>query len=315
MKKLVVLALLAAMTLPLIADDASVLPTRTLRLSVVPMYSTCTQNYNKDGNLVDIIHHDRLTTGNLGFELEYGISNWISADLQWTPGVNLYSKVVSDIYKNENMYGFYDLAAVAKIQIVGEKAPVRSRTIRFTLAPGLKIPMPEPDWQEQFKAKNNHDDYTWTSVDKHAFGIVGRLYVDYVLNKIFFLNLYSEYIYFFERKSANEGPAPTTYDLAYGYALTLEAEPHFEFLLNKGLKLGLSLPANYIMGPDVLVNGDVRTNSAYYFLKLSPTASLSLMKSFIPLEFKAGYSLPLVGEQVHATSSIILEVKASIKFK
>jgi hypothetical protein len=316
MKKLFALALLAAILLPAFADDALVLPARTLRLSIVPTYTTRTKNYDNDGKLIDITNHDSISTGNLGFALEYGLTNWISADVHWTPGLTVYSKVVSDVYKYENYNGIFDLFAGVKIQIVGEKAPVKNASFRLAMTPGLKIPMPDPDWQEQYKNNLNHEDYTAQSLDLHAWGVGGRLSFDYVLNKMFFFNLYSEYLYFFERKNANRMPAPnaTTYDFAYGYSLTFEAEPHFEFMLGKDLRLGLSLPANYTMFPDYKVDGKTQDDSAKCFLKLTPTASLFLMKSFIPLEFKAGYSMPLWGIQAEAFSSIILQIKAYIKF-
>ena len=45
------------------------------------------------------------------------------------------------------------------------------------------------------------DDDEWIAqeLDKHAFGIGARGYFDYVVSKMFFVNLYSEFIKYFAR--------------------------------------------------------------------------------------------------------------------
>jgi len=221
MKKLLILVVLLVLVLPVFADDALVLPQGVLRISIAPSYGFANKTWDKDGEAQDIIPNPLFTTNksdgiqyfNLGIALEYGVNDWITAAIQWTPGWNLWSTMGFDkqlippstyLYFDQGVLGsFADLFAGAKIQIVGKKAPVVNNTMRFSIAPGVKIPMPgdsKPTPTDLVKDET----HVLKEIDNHLWGLGGRLYFDYNVTPEFFVNLYSEFIYYPEQKNRQE---------------------------------------------------------------------------------------------------------------
>jgi len=310
----------AAIALPLFADDALVLPKGVLRTYLTTAYAFGDQKYDADGEKVDSMDLKAL---NVGFAMEYGVNDWITAAAQWAPGWTLWSKTdvgfsplpyTSDVKVN----GLYDLFLGAKLQIVGPKAPVASQKFRVAVAPGVKIPMPDADWDEQVDNLSAGDDVVLSSADKHAFGIGARAYCDYVINEMFFMNLYSEFIKYFERKDA-EGisvfPLGTTkQDIAYGYDLTLEFEPHFELPLANSAKFSASLPLTYKMTPEIEYDGTAKADSDTTSLSLTPSVSYFFLAGALPFEAKLGYAVPLMGTNTTALNRVVFQFKSYLKF-
>jgi hypothetical protein len=211
--------------------------------------------------------------------------------------------------------------AGAKIQVIGEKAPVASKKIRLAAAAGVKIPVKAPDaayWIEQATAMGTGGEWVASYNDKPLWGLGARGYFDYVLNDMFYINLYSEFIYYLGTVKGNEYSVPSiplgATELTLGYDLTLEAEPHFEMMLGEGLRLGAGLPVTFTMSPEVKYDDVAQADTNIYLLTIGPNVSLFLLKSFIPMEFKLGYTLPLVGKNAYATNTLVLQVKLYMRF-
>jgi hypothetical protein len=50
--------------------------------------------------------------------------------------------------ENAKIIGPYVIYTTVKFQIIGSNAPVKFDPIRLVLAPVVKIPLPQPDWQK-----------------------------------------------------------------------------------------------------------------------------------------------------------------------
>jgi hypothetical protein len=324
MKRLVVAFLLVVLAASVFADDALVLPKGVLRTYLTGAYAFASQEWDPDGDKVDFAAFDSLSALNLGGALEFGVIDWISAAVQWAPGWTVWSATKNGLgaYDNLLVNGPYNIFAGAKIQVVGPKAPVASEKIRLAAATGVKIPLKKPDadyWTEQLTANLSGEEWVASYNDKPLWGLGARGYFDYVLNQMFYFNLYSEFIYYLGKANANEysldyGLTYGTSELTVGYDLTLEAEPHFEMMLGDGLQLGAGLPVTLTMSPELKVDGTAVADSNSYLLTISPNLSLFLMKFYIPLEFKLGYTLPLVGKNAYATNTLVLQVKVYLRF-
>src|SRR5271157_1453354 len=96
MRKALVFLLLAAFAIPIFADDALVLPAGVLRLYVVPTYAMADKMYDSSGKAQDIAFGPstaKFSLFNLGLAAEYGVTDWLTAALQWTPGWYAWSDV------------------------------------------------------------------------------------------------------------------------------------------------------------------------------------------------------------------------------
>lgn len=317
MRKLSVLLLLAVLALPAFADDALVLPAGVLRLYAVPVYAWISQQYDNNGTAQDIPGQEKIQVFNLGFAAEYGALDWLTAAVQWTPGWYAWSDISTTPappYKM-NVNGVDDLFAGAKIQILGEKGLVQNEMLRFAVAPGVKIPLPDVDWNAQQQNAGSGKDTTVLSLAKHAWGFGARGYFDYVINEMFFVNLYSEFIYYLERKGASSLAAyPGTFDVNWGYDLTVEVEPQAKFTITDGIRLGAGVPLTFVTTPKIKINGTEQANTDTNLLSLRPNVSVFFMKFFVPIELKAQYSLPLYGKNTFAVSAFDVELRTYLKF-
>ena len=288
------------------------------RSYVANTYAFADSSFDLDGEKNDIpAGGGAIKVYNLGLALEYGVTDWISAAVQWAPGVNLWSERDALAGASEtNLSGLADIFAGAKIQIIGAKAPVENSVIRFAIAPGVKIPLPGIDMEEQFNNILAGDPVTVAQADKHLFALGARAYFDYVINKMFFMNLYSEFTYYPIEGDVKD-TSPTSYastsSIAYGYQLVMEAEPHFEYMMDS-IRISAGLPITYVMTPNYSVNDTEVADTATSVLKLAPSISALLTKTPLPLEFKLGYSFPIMGNNTMAVNSITFQAKAYFKF-
>ncbi len=322
MKKITLLALVCVLLAAsfAFADDANVLPAGVGRFYVANTYAFANGSYDVDGELDEYADGaGAFKVYNLGLALEYGINDWISAAAQWAPGVNLWNERDAMAGLSEtNLNGMADVFVGAKIQVVGENAPVQNSMVRLAIAPGVKIPLPGTDMQEQLETvmSGSGDPVTVAQTDKHLFALGARFYFDYIINKLFYMNLYSEFTYYpVEGDAQDIAPSPASdVKVAYGYQLVIEAEPHFDYMLDNGIRLSAGLPVTYVMTPNIKVDGDEVDDSATSVLKLAPSVSALLTKTPLPLEFKLGYSLPVLGVNTPATNALTFQAKAYFKF-
>jgi len=283
MKKILIcgLALLVLGT-ALFADDAKVMPARVGRIYFAPTFGFANGAFDKDGDYEEFdTDNGSMKFFNMGFALEYGIIEWITAALQWAPGWNAWSKIEMGAPVDTNLNGVADLFLGAKLQIIGGQAPVQNDLVRLALAPGVKIPLPGPDYEEEAINMGKGDPVTVANIDKHVLGIGGRFYFDYVISDSFFINLYSEFIGYpvkgdLEKNGftgymaagmAEYGLQASTAAMSgglytagsikaideiktnYGYDLTFELEPVFSTSLAQTTTLTAGLPFNFKLNP------------------------------------------------------------------
>ena len=194
MKKCIILGLaLLVLGTALFAEDAKVMPARVGRFYIAPNFTFANGVYDEDGKLDKDAMDGSVKIFNLGFALEYGIIDWITGAIQWVPGVTVWSDLEALTGKKDtNANGVADLFLGAKMQIIGQTAPVKSDMFRFAAAPGLKIPLPGPDFEKQVENLNKGDKATLNNMDNHVLAVGGRFYFDYIINKYFFINVYNE---------------------------------------------------------------------------------------------------------------------------
>src|SRR5271157_2282070 len=334
MKKSIVLTLLVCLAVPAFADDAMVLPAGVFRFTLVPSYDFVPGAYGTNGSYTGYnAGQGKVTAFNGAAALEYGVNDWITAAVQWTPGWNMSSSVdtnwstvpVGPRTSNANVNGLYDLFIGAKIQLVGEKAPIKSESIRFCPALGITVPFGGVNFADQWTNYANGNNVTVANVDIQTLGVGARIYADYIFSRAFFLNLYSQFLYFpgtvaFKDASFQDyatyfltsGPNPS---VGYGYELTVELEPHYIYSLSDGVQLQGSLPFTYTYSPDLTIGGSDAPSTSQSLIVMRPTLDLFLLKSAIPfpLEFKLAYSLPLVGWDAGATNALIFIIRVYFK--
>lgn len=320
MKKIVIGVLLLALAAAVFADDALVLPKGVLRVYLTGAYAFFNQEWDADGEKGDLstILADSASAINLGGAAEFGVTDWISAAVQWAPGWNVSSAIDGGVgpYANLLLTGPYNVFVGAKVQVIGPKAPVANEKIRLAAATGVKVPTKFPDadyWAEQAAALGGGDEWHAGYNDKPLWGIGARGYFDYVLNKMFYMNLYSEFIYYLGTLKGTEYSVATAADpreYNLGYDLTVEAEPHFETMFGNGMRLGVGVPVTFSYSPEVKIDDTAVDNTESYVLSVAPNVSLFLTKFVLPIEFKLGYTLPLVGDNAFATNTVVLQIKA-----
>ncbi|MDR3122186.1 MAG: hypothetical protein LBU16_00190 [Treponema sp.] len=311
MKRFITLTLLFFCGIAFVAaDDASVLPGRIGRVYLAPIFAFANGSYDTEGSYKDFQSGEgSMNAFALGIAAEYGVTDWISAAVQWTPAWMVASKVdvKQDIpsvglLDGANANGPADLFIGAKFLLIGETAPLKMSHLRFALATGVKAPLPGPDFDDQLDNVRNNKAVTAANQDKHVLGLGVRGYADYVVNKNFFINFYTEFIgYPLNGKLSESGltGAATVYNLKeartqvrgvlessgfytpglendiihykdevqYGYDLNMELEPVFSMPLGGGVNFTAGLPLNFHYSP--AQQYDVSINSSYV-LSLSP---------------------------------------------
>ncbi len=356
MKKVLALLLLAAIVAPAFADDALMLPQSVWRFRVIPSFTTHSQAYDEDGKLDDIGAYDSVQIWNLSMALEYGVNDWITAAMQWTPGWRFASSfsgavdapnqllsagvqanplltdpqkagIIAGLPDNEklNSTGLNDLFVGAKVQIVGEEAPVVNSAHRFALATGALVPLSTYDAVAEAENYIDEKEYQPERVDNDALGIGARLYYDFVVNDSFFINYYNEFIYYTPRKLESFGLTvdPATgqaiedvekLKYEYGYDLTFQVEPQYATMIGSGLELGASLPFTFVTSPKDKIEGDTVDNSDSYKFSIDPSVNLFAQSLPWPIDFELTYSIPVAGKNTTADHTVALQIKNYLKF-
>jgi hypothetical protein len=251
------------------AENAEVLPSRTGRVYAAPTFAFVNGGFDQDGEYWKYDDEGgSLMALNLGFAAEYGILDWLTASLQWAPGWTPWSVVDHSLPNEVNVNGLADIFAGMKLQLIGKNAPVKAGWLRLALAPGIKIPLPGPDFTEEAQKIADGDAGSIGNQDKHVLGAGGRGYLDVIFTEYFFINLYGEFIYY-PLKGKLEDSGLDGYEIAakinsskktignaieaggvyYGYDLTFEAEPVFTLPLGRGVSFSAGLPFNYKQSP------------------------------------------------------------------
>ncbi|MDC7241117.1 MAG: hypothetical protein PQJ50_12245, partial [Spirochaetales bacterium] len=190
MKKSLLLLALVVLGTTLFADDALVLPKGVMRVRLTNTYAFMDQAYDDSGSLQD---DTEVKMDILGAAFELGLTDQITLGIQWAPGYTVWSEIEG--VDDGKLTGVHHLYLGTKIQLLGEKAFIPSEKMRFTVTPGVRIPLQKYDAESEFTNLINSKEYQLDSVDNEAWGIGGRLKFDYVFTDSFFLNFYTEMIY------------------------------------------------------------------------------------------------------------------------
>ncbi|HOX12127.1 MAG TPA: hypothetical protein P5313_11150 [Spirochaetia bacterium] len=317
MKKFLVLLLVLAALAPAFADDAKVLPKGVFRLSFVFARNAYDERYDANG---DISSTGEVSALAIGTALEFGVTDQVTAAVQWTPAYAFNTSIESVAPLPfdptlANADGLADLFVGAKFLIMGAQGFVPNDTFRIAFAPGVLIPLDNPDWAAEVAAAIGGNEYKVTSPSTQAIGLGFRTYFDWVLSKMFYINLYNQTIFYLPVTKSQFNPLDTTeHEYAYGYKLTFEAEPHFDYSFSDKVSVSVGVPVTFTMGPQLEIDGaPSATNPEYYILSASPSASVFVM-AFMPFELKAGYTLPILGKNANAASTLVFQLKTFLKF-
>lgn len=318
MRKLLVLTLILALAATVFADDALVLPKGVIRVRATGAYTMATETFDADSEKVDLAGGNSLNMFNLGASLEYGIIEGVNIAAKWIPGYVVYTKFEDS--DKAKLNGPFDLFLGAKVQILGDRPvaeTLKNETMRFAVAAGAVVPLPGADFDEQRANILAGDEFIAADVDRHVFGVGGRLYFDYVGNKMFYFNLYSEFIKYFKKDqdmlAFTPFPVVATAEMDYGYQLTLEAEPHFETPVAPGVLFKAGLPVTYVMSPEVKADGTGIADTDSYSLEVRPNVALFITTLRPPVELEVGYLYPVAGKNVsYANSALTFQLKVYV---
>lgn len=278
MKKLpvIVLALLPVFgSLPVFAEESSLLAGRTLRLTLAPSFGFQIQEWEgREGAKVMLF--------NAGMGLEYGVSEWFNAQVLWVPGVNAWSELKAD-GGGSSTYGYLpDLFLGLKLGIIGQDAPVVKENMRFSVAAGVKTPLPSTDGSD-------------LEGDYHLWGSALRLYYDYVFSPLFYLNTYVEAVYYPDQRVI--GPNYATRSVYHPLDLRFQLDFRFRRALEeKGVELHWGLPLTFFVAP--WINRNDKAGGMESVMHFTPglffTAFWPSMK--YPFDVSLRYEAPVWGK-------------------
>lgn len=268
MKKALILLLLVAMVAPVFAGDANVLPQGVGRLYIVPAFSTWSQAWDADSEKDDSGLGDA-TTFNIASALEYGVTPFLSAGLQYIPGYVI-SNDFSDAEKVDAT-GTGNLDIGAKIQVVGPSGLVPNEMMRLSFLPGVFLPLSSYDAKGEATALGAGDEYAGDGVANSSFGAGLQTAFDYFITPNVYINLFNEIRLHTAEDFVEAGLLPyATWAGASagiatasggavtleepgavypGYNLTLELEPTFQTSLTESVRFTGSLATTWKYNP------------------------------------------------------------------
>ncbi len=336
MKKILISVLLASLTFAAFADDAKVLPSGVMRLTLANLILTADQAYDDDGEAQDSTEY---FFDNFGAAVEFGITDKISAAVQWVPGVMLADDYTNDALAALNdqliFTGISDFFVGAKIQVL------KTDDMRFAFAPGVIIPADSLDGLEEGRNALAGDDFRLASQSEtESLGFGGRFYFDYQINKDFYVNLYNQTKYYLPNERYDDGAGATyagtvsyyvntlgqplnvavaaaeaatvKHEYEYPIYLDFELEPHYDLTLSKTGSMGFGLPVKYSMKGETTVEGVGQDDDSYSF-SINPGLSF-FYTGGIPFEVAANYDIPLMGKNADKRSMFTFKLKLFYDF-
>ena len=327
---LLVLALTGAAAF---ADDATILPKGVFRARLIPSYSMTDKEFDADGEKVDTSAEGTITTISGAFEL--GVVESVTVGLKWAPGYYAMSDLTNPPLANmdEVVYtGPADLEIGAKVQVLGEQGFVKSDALRVALTPGFSIPLDSYDAEAEFESYQAGDPFRAATTSGHSslgFGV--KADADYMLNKMFFLNLHGQAFYYLPSSYTTFTTVATYYgalaaygaataqavspiedtETAYGLEYAVEFEPHAKIAIDKKTSVNLGLPIFYSLNlaDTMTYNGNETESDDATFLKVSPYVSCFTLIGPLPVEAQIQYDYPVMGTNSKSTSTLTLQLK------
>jgi hypothetical protein len=332
-KKILFLTLLACLVGPFVfADDADVLPAGVMRLRLIPALDSTTLSYDKDGKSTDAAPKNSALIASGTFE--FGLTDQISAGLQWAPGY-IVSASFTDVpaaykamYDKLKVYGPADLQIGAKVEVAGPKGFVPNDQIRFAVTPGVIVPLDTYDPEAEFKNASAGKEFRAYSTSSHSsVGLGAKADVDYLFTDLIYVNLHGQVTQYLEHSgkdfstymgnALSGGLLPLTdTKTTYGLEYIVELEPHVKFPLGESLSLAGGLPFTYqasLEGKSVYNSVETKIDPEST-LVVAPQASVTTMVGPLPIELEVQYSLPLMGKSSSGGNTLSAQLKLFYKF-
>jgi hypothetical protein len=349
MKKIIISLLLISLSMSsiLFAEDAFTLPAGVMRLTLANSYITIDEQFDENGESEEFYD---VALYNLGAALELGITDTISAALQWAPGTYLYTSVEDDDLNtllnavgsstdNITYAGYADLFAGAKAQIVGENGFIKNDKIRAAMALGVQVPLQDYSLEDEVDSLLAGDDFAYIDQSTTGFlGFGGRFYFDYQFTERFFINLYNQTAYYLPRDNyiysvteaatwqayadaAGDAYAQSTTGIDDPYATEehiypiyydFEIDFNYDLPLSEKSKMGFGFPLQYSFNGETSVDGEGQ-DDASYSVGISPSISFFTAES-IPFEVAFNYYLTLAGENTYKKNYAGLQLKLFYDF-
>ena len=289
MKKIVIVTavLLALSGAAVFAEEAELLPESTLRLTIAPAFGFQVQEWTGSGD-------DKVMLFNTGMGLEYGVNNWLGAQVLWVPGVNAWSKL------DNGTYGlFSDFFLGIKAGIIGPGAPVNKTNMRFSLAGGINAPLPSSS------GSTREGDY-------HLWGSALRLYYDYIFSPLFYLNAYIETVYYPRQRLV--GPNYGTRSVNHPLDLTFELDSRFRYPLEeRGLVLHWGIPLTVNVSPWLNREDEAGGMETAYNFSVGAFFTVTFAELKFPLDLTLRYSAPVLGQYEQPVHRVTLLGRLNFK--
>ncbi|MDR3138235.1 MAG: hypothetical protein LBT95_01020 [Treponema sp.] len=308
--------------MPAFAESAQVLPARAFSFEIASSFTLAEKYYDIARKYNRFQEKEgAFKTLNLGFSAAAGITDWLTATVKWNPGWNVWSRKDQVFMPSEKILltGFYDILAEIKVQIAGPQGLFKKRGFRFALAPEFKIPLPGPNYAEQEAKLQRGEPIIMENLDRHVFGLGGRIYFDYLINKMFSINILGEAIFYPVLKKLKDvgfdeylyaGPLiPADSMVRYLGDLNLKGGVYFAKALSRGLIFGVGLPLNYMVNCGTWYYSYLKNRNISYLLSLQPDIGLFFFRLPVPVHLRLGYSLPLLGMDQNAVHVFALSLK------
>ncbi|MFP4705089.1 MAG: hypothetical protein ACLFMV_09825 [Spirochaetaceae bacterium] len=271
MKRLLVILLLIGFALPVMANDALVLPENVMRIYTVPVYGFQSGSWDDDGSFEEAEQDETNppieNLFNLGGALEYGLTNQISLGVQWAPGYNLVGNLDGKdrtenanntgededggalitldsageidevdllVGKDGQVLGARPVRIGTEIQVLGNQGWIRDDRFRVQVAAGGDIGGWQRDWKEEGKNFADGDAY----VDPFAYvsGIDPRYAAGGSLSLDYVINdeLYVNVFGEYEQKFARDYDVTDFYKEAGILSDTSETPAPFDYAYFEG---------------------------------------------------------------------------------
>jgi hypothetical protein len=316
------------------ADDALVLPAGMWRLYAVPSLATVEATFDDHGRRQPIRDQQgQVSSLNLGLAVERGVNRWLTAGVQWTPGVTLSSSLDfpdGDPAGRDRAHfnDCFDALAGVKIGLLGSPARdprrvtglAQSQHLRLALGLALKFPVRSIDWEAQGRRLRSGDTYLAQAADKHTLAPVVGLHLDAVVRRSpgseFFVDFYAQYVdYVSPLRYGDTAVAgyldPTRSRLPFDarYDLFIETEPRYDLWLFPGrLRTGLYLPVRTRFLPAPVLG---RVPQGHDGQRTTMAPAVNLLAPFRGgfVELRVGYQMSVAGRNATAPSTATLVLR------
>jgi hypothetical protein len=320
MKKTIIAGILAALCSlrPVFSESGRTLPAGVFAVEASARYTFADAYFNFVRQYAKYLKNEgAFKSFNLGFSAAYGITHWLGAGIRWIPGRNLWS-ATDRVYmpsKTVSLAGFYDILAEIKIQLIGQRGLIKKNRFRLTIAPQVKIPLPGPNYERQRERMLRGESIVMENPDRHVWGLGGKIYLDFIITKSFYINLYGEGIFYPGMgKLSDAGLDEYLHSLGPNIArnskvrylgdLRFEVEPRLKQALTPRMTLKAGLPLNFTLDCGIWHYSSLPNRPERYRLSLRPNISLFFFTPPLPFEFEISYSIPLWGKDQAAAHSL-----------